>query len=217
MSDSRTSAPASVPQPAVRARPLAWLLGSVVGIVLFAVLAAHVPDRAKLLGLFPLIWGAVAGAGLRWWANECHLVSPRWLLGISCLLLATGEAGIVAESWRVHRADLQRQFDSDPSAGFVRQAQKQGAQSPEKAKDSTEAALQKQLQAEMERVRELRRYARSLPAFLQRRLKKLGDLPQPWPELFWAGEIVLGSLCGMWVLNQMGLPCSDSTMSRSEP
>lgn len=217
MPDSCTSVPASVPQPAIHARPLAWLLGSVVGIMLFAVVAAHLPDRTKLLGLFPLFWGAVAGAGLRWWANECHLESPRWLVGLSCVLLAAGEAGIVAEAWRVHRTELQRQFESDPSTGFLRQAQKQGTMPLETAKSPEEAALHKQLQTEMERVRELRRYALSLPAFLSRRLKRLGVLPQPWPEVFWAGEIVLGSLCGVWVLHQMGSPRSSLTKSTPVP
>lgn len=211
MSDSNTPALPAVPQPLARPRPLAWLIGSVVGIALFAGLAAHLLDRVKLLGLFPLIWGAVAGAGLRWWANECQLGSARWLPGISFLLLAAGEAGIVMESWRVHRTELQRQFDNDPSAGFMRQAQKQVPKAADTSKNPEEAALHQQLQAELERVRVLRRYALSLSAYLHRRLKKLGDLSQPWPEAFWAAEIVLGSLCGVWVLARM--PSSNSTSS----
>lgn len=200
-----------------RPRPLFWLSGAVIAVSLAALLAAHLPDRAKLLGLFPLVWGLAAGAGLRWWAHECHLAAPRWMLLCALLLLLGGEAGIVLETWRGHRSDLQRQFAKDPSAGFVKQAQQAAATSALEKASPEETALRQQLQAEVERVREVRRQTRSLSAFLRRRLKALGDWSQPWPELFWGGEIVLGSLAGMWILSRPAPPIAAIEIESIDP
>jgi pimeloyl-ACP methyl ester carboxylesterase len=192
MSDSITL-PASIPGPP---RRLTWLVGLAAVTALAAVLAVQLPDRAKLLGLFPLIWGGLLGYAAGWWGTECRLPRRAWVYLAAALLLAAGEASIVYQAWRGYQVDLRQQFNRDPAAGMVQQAERVPAANvkPE------EAELRKQLLAEFERVRQRRREALGLPAFLQRRLRKLGDLPQPWPELFYAGEIVLGTLAGLAVM-----------------
>lgn len=200
MSDSPSENSQPVSQPVLHPRPVVWLLGAVLGTALFAALAAHLPDRAKLLGLFPLIWGAAAGVGLSWWATECRLKMSPAILMVSWLIVATGEAGIVLEAWRVHRSELQRQFSKDPSSGFIAQAKKSEVTSDK----PEEVAMQNQFLAELDRVRQSRKQSLSLTAFLYRRLKKLGDLPQPWPEIFWGGEILLGGLCAVGIMRRQG-------------
>ena len=192
MSESTLSPPPSNPAP----RRLAWFAGVIIGTALAAVLAVQLPDRAKLLGLFPLIWGGLIGWGYAWWGRECRIRLSRWVCAAAILLLAAGEAGIVCQAWRLYQIELRQQFSRDPAAGFVKQAE----QTPVASDKPEEVALRKQLQAELERVRQRRQDALGLSTFLQRRLRKLGDLPQPWPELFYAGEILLGSVVGLVVM-----------------
>ncbi|MES2788406.1 MAG: hypothetical protein V4719_02210 [Planctomycetota bacterium] len=187
--------PQPMPSP-VAPRPLAWLAGVVVGTALAAVLAVQLPDRAKLLGLFPLIWGGMVGLGYGWWAGECRLRVSRWIYLLAFLLLAAGEAGIVYQAWQRYQLELRQQFTRDPAAGMAKQAE----QAPVETDNPEQLELRKQLLAEFERVRQRRREALGLSEFLQRRLRKLGNIPQPWPELFYAGEILLGSLAGLAAL-----------------
>ncbi len=105
-------APATIPRP----RPLAWFVGVVVGTALAAILAVQLPDRAKLLGLFPLIWGGLLGLGYAWWAGECRLKLSRWVYCVAWLLLASGEAGIVYQAWHSQRK-FARPFGRDPQQG----------------------------------------------------------------------------------------------------
>ena len=182
-------------------RPWVWLTGVVIGTALAAILAVQLPERAKLLGLFPLVWGGLLGLGYAWWAVECRVKLLHWGYGAAWLLLAAGEAGIVYQAWQHYQYRLQQQFSRDPAAGIVRQAE----QSP--VDDSQQANIEsrKQLLAEFERVRQRRRHALGLSTFLQRRLRKLGDIPQPWPKLFYAGEILFGSLTGLAAM-RLGRP-----------
>ena len=177
-------------------RRLKWLLGIVVATALAAILAVQLPDRAKLLGLFPMIWGGLLGFGFAWWAGECRVRIARWGYAAAFLLLATGEATIVFQAWQLYQFELRQQFGRDPAAGLVKQAE----QAPVTSAKPEELEHRKQLLAEFERVRQRRREALGLSAFLQRRLRRLGDIPQPWPALFYAGEILFGSLTGVAVM-----------------
>ena len=91
-------------------RRLKWLLGIVVATALAAILAVQLPDRAKLLGLFPMIWGGLLGFGFAWWAGECRVRIARWGYAAAFLLLATGEATIVFQAWQLYQFELRQQF-----------------------------------------------------------------------------------------------------------
>ncbi len=168
------------------------------GTVLFALLAARLPKEVKLLGLFPLMWGAVAGWGLSCWANECQVRNRSWLFVAVFVLLAAGETGIVCQAWQVYRSDLRQQFARDPSSSFAKQAQELAV----KEQQPHQIELSRLFQADAERVQALRRQALGLSTFLNRRLSERGDLSQPLPEIFFACEILLGSACGLVVLSK---------------
>ena len=193
MSDSNLLPPPTVD---TSSHPLRWSAGAVVVTALAAVLAVQLPDRAKLLGLFPLIWGGLLGWGYAWWGGECRIRLARWVYIAAFLMIATGEAAIVYQAWQIYQTDLRQQFSRDPAAGLVQQAE----QVPAENVKPEEQELRKQLLAEFERVRQRRRETLGLPTFLQRRLRKLGDISSPWPEIFYASEILLGSLAGLAVL-----------------
>jgi hypothetical protein len=176
--------------------PLRWFAGVLVATALAAVLAVQLPDRAKLLGLFPLIWGGIMGWGYAWWGGECQVKRSLWISIAAFLLIAAGEAAIVYQAWQIYQTDLRQQFSKDPAAGLVKQAE----QVPTENVKPEEQALRKQLLAEFERVRQRRRETLGLSTFLQRRLRKLGDISSPWPEIFYAGEILLGGLAGLVVM-----------------
>lgn len=193
MSESRSNI-----QPAVPAHPVTWLAGGLIGVGILALLAANLPERAKLLGLFPLIWGAAVGAGLGWWANECHVKSAWWVLLAGWCCLALGEAGIVVDGWRHYQQELRKKLAEDPSAKFG-----PPVQTTDRSKlTADEKLVLEQFEAEQKRVRELRRWALSFPGYLQRRWRRLRLPASPWPEIVFVGEILGGSLLGVCALRR---------------
>lgn len=198
MTDSQAPLKSTIPP---RPRPFVWCLGAIVGVALATAISVNLPDRIKLLGLFPLIWGGLIGIGLKWWADEMELPIRGWPTMLSGLLLAAGEIGMVLGGWLVYRVELRRQFDKQPAVSIDELVlSKRGGQSALPAQSEAVAARRKMEQELDASIRERQTAQLQFSTFLYRRIHRLGDLSTPWPEVFWGCEIVFGTLAGVWCL-----------------
>ncbi|MDB5389186.1 MAG: Tryptophanyl-tRNA synthetase [Planctomycetaceae bacterium] len=185
----------------LRARPLVWCLGAVAGVALSAAICVNLPDRVKLLGLFPLIWGGGMGFGLRWWADEQKFPIRGWPTILASLLIAAGEVGLVLGGWILYREGLQRQFAKVPSMSVEDLVDSQLAAKSKPINDSESTKARRQMELELDAiVRERRIVQLQFSTFLYRRIQRLGDFSTPWPEVFWGCEIAFGTLAGVWCL-----------------
>jgi len=192
-----------------------WLGATVVVVLLATVCGVVLPSRIKLLGLFPLAWGAAVGCGVRYLADRFHVKSTGWRTVVVLVGLAAGEAGIVLGGWGLYRFDLRKQFDRIPSLGFPSADLLQGkADLPKEKAGSTgenqstedyripsaKNSLERHEQeAELEaKVLERQQIQLQLGTFLYRRILRLGEFPAPWPYLFWLSEILFGTWAGFW-------------------
>jgi hypothetical protein len=150
---------------------LAWLLLSVVAVSVLAIAAVHAPARMKLLGLFALLYGLLAG----WLLGKAARATSRRLsklqLVLSFLLIATGQCGVTTESHRLHRAAVMQQFERSPEAKLPR----------------------------ADKMRQLLREGAHFSAYLQYRVSRLGAWPEPWPAVFWGFEVLVCGAAGTWL------------------
>lgn len=191
-----------------RPKPVAWCIGALAVIALSAAIAINLPERVKLLGLFPLIWAGFLGTALHWWADENFVSVRGWPTLLTGLLIAAGEVGIVLGGWMLYRAELQRQFDATPEMSFETAVVAQrdaGSRTKMPAQPlKSDVSEQQELGLSAE-IQERRAVLMQLPTFLFRRLQRVGELASPYPEIFWACEILLGTAVGVWCFQRVSL------------
>jgi hypothetical protein len=184
-----------------RPQTAVWCLGAIAGVALWAAIGANLPDRIKLLGLFPLIWAGLTGIGLRWFADEMHISVRIWAVLLVGTLIAAGEAGMVLGGWTLYCAELQKQFEKTPqmSMGDLMDSKRANQSKAGDDSQSEAAKMRQQMEQELDaRILERRAVQGQLATYLYRRIQRLGDVSSPWPEVFWGCEIVFGSLIGIW-------------------
>jgi hypothetical protein len=192
--------------------PLTGLFCCLVGLTALTLAAAHAPGRIRLLGLFAVAFGAVCGWGLargaayfavtvmpvdsslkRKQRNDnsrpsLALQASIMRLVIVGVLIAAAETGLTLESWRLYVVELRKLYDPEASTEAV------GGGQP-----FVPDSLLKQAREERQQVLvEKSRFA----AYLQHRVKELGDWSAPWPAVFWLGELLLGTAAGVVVFRQ---------------
>ncbi len=167
---------------------LQWVGFSLVGITALVLLAAHAPPRIRLLGLFAVLTGVVAGWGIGKFAIKfkvpIHGMPPSITVG---LLLAGGQVGVTLESWRL---DINRKHHEY----FV------------ESREDVPAVLWESQRKELERI-----FARetTFSAYMQSRLtelKKRTDSEDDWSDTaaaaFWLVEVFLGIAAGLFVFRK---------------
>lgn len=184
-----------------------WTACAIVAVAVLAVVAAQVPERARLLVWFAVAFGLAAGWVLARLVGTCHVPFPRTIAILSAIVIAEGE---VATSVLAHRRQVpelemiltQRQDSTNPLAAAEKQflEQSNDDESPEAT------AARQQLRTEHERSERLHREwleARqrrlTWPGYLQHRVSTVGSWPSPWPECLWIAEIIAGSAFGAWL------------------
>ena len=193
MSDSSSTAGGS----RGRGRQVAGLaMGCVVALAL-GWIAAYAPGRIKLLGLFSLGWGALAGWCLGSLARRLQIARPRTILCLSALLIAGGFLAYSAESYRLYRRNLQAQFDRNPASQWKLEEQVKGGTTAE------DRELRKRFAEELQRVGDLRREKLGPAEFLRSRVVQAGRWPHPWPLVLWIGELLGSAILGGWVAGRV--------------
>ena len=165
--------------------PLALVLAAILGAI-----AAHAPARVKLVGLFAVGVGVLAGTALAYAGRALHIVVSRThqlALGL-CILTALAVA--TAEAYRLHLQFWDDHFQSIPMSGQLTEfTPEQIAAMP---RESREVAMQ--IRGEMSRRRELL----SFPGFLSHRLPEgMSHWAAPWPTVWWLAEIIFATVAGL--------------------
>ncbi|MEX2287287.1 MAG: hypothetical protein WD648_09375 [Planctomycetaceae bacterium] len=169
-----------------------WLLFAVVGLTALTLVFVHAPGRIKLIGLYAVVYGLIAGGALGLLARKLRLPSTMRLVVISFLLIAAGEMGIAIESHRVWAAGGWDAFDKSPTGKLAAEVL---------INPGSPADLRASLQESLDRQHE----EFSFPGYLARRVSPLGAWPAPWPTVAWLAEVVLAAAAGCWAFQKQAL------------
>jgi hypothetical protein len=178
-----------------------WLVAGVVEIAAVSAIAAHLPPRARLIGLFSLTVALIGGGLLGWTARATGMSLGRIALIATFVLLFAGQLAVGLESWRIQRAALPREREADPAL-FNAYRLLQGEPGESEA-DPALDELKQAMRDHEERQRAARVRAASFAAFLERRVAPLGEWPAPWPAIYWIAEVGLSTLAGTWLATRL--------------
>ena len=169
-----------------------WLLVSALAIAVFSLLCVHAPSRIKLLGLFAIVQGAVAGWLLGKFCRPMRVHFQTMAAVIGFVMIAVAQIGMSLEAYRLFAAAIREEYKDDPSAMLFNQSQAPA--------DPAERARLNQMieQNRRERADKLDKLT-SFTAFLINRVKALA-LAANAAIGFYVGEILLSALVGAWLV-----------------
>lgn len=176
-----------------------WLGVSVPALGLLTFLVANAPERVKLIGLFPLGVGCLAGIALGLLARELRVPPSRyWIVPVWCLI-----AGVqIGMTWLAYsrRAEfLQSRQEKDPLSEVTQQVL-----TNDTGEETVESrATLEALRESVHRGEEIRRERVTFAGYLQYRVTALGKWEAPWPTVFWATEVLIAATAGTWLAWRM--------------
>lgn len=195
---------------------LYWLFLGTLAMAVLSLAAAFAPPMAKRLLLFHAAYGVIGGFGLGWLAAELRVLRPvaepdslkspasstaepeatsRRKLCPVWLVSLTGAAILLGGG--IHIAKIS-------SEQFRQTQQARARQNPEQAALLEMMAGMSQDDPELAaRYEDERRKASpTFQDYLAHRVSGIGTWKEPWPFLFWAGELLLAAGLGGWMLFQ---------------
>jgi hypothetical protein len=172
--------------------PAVWQWGTLCfGLVgLMALAAAHLPPGWQRPGPTAFWFAIVSGLVVGGIAVVHRVYSGRWVFVLGFLVISLAIAGMTGERYRLYDKTL-RDLYLGPAT----------AQNPQAMQDRlqhghVEEQLMQEHRQSRRRVYEARR---SFPVFLKFRLEGWGLTNDPWPIVFWWGEILIGGLLGAFI------------------
>jgi hypothetical protein len=153
--------------------------------------AAHAPGRVKLLGLFAVAFGLLAGSALGALARFLQVEQRTAMLPVAVILISAAQLGMALESWRVYRAEVRETLQADVPLPV-----------PESLKSSIREDRRRMMAERM-----------SFPAWLRHRVSPLKVQSRPWPELLFGAELVLGIAAGVWAFRRASRRAAESLNS----
>lgn len=189
-----------------------WLAIAAVGLAAFTLAAPYAPARMKLLGLFAVVCGLLAGWGVGTLARVLDVGRNRGSVTIAVVLIVGGQAGLALQSWRLYAAQLEATYQAEVDLPLaLPQGDGDGGASFDlegtfRAGDELRSSLRE------ERRRELAEKA-GFPSFLKHRVSPLGDWASPWPEVFFGIELLLAAAVGTWVFRRTSRSSGESLNS----
>ncbi len=180
------------------------------GVAILFSASVHLPQKWKVLGVYAVALGAVAGWGLGQWAVVRRLRVSGLIMFLVWLLIVAGE-GFAA--FQTHQAGIrptptdlkpeqrldrdmftegERQYFSKVPEGLTEEARTRWHE----ARASYERGERRRQEAI-----EAARLHRSFYGYLANRIpeEKWGKWTYLWPAVFWGAEILLGSTLGTWL------------------
>lgn len=209
-SNAQTTGNESVHETARSTCPTWWLM-AVVGTVAFTLAAAHAPAPMRKLFVFSIVCGLLLAEGYAFLqrVTDCQMRASRFL-AISCGLILASQIGVTLETHRQYREAILKSVPVDSKQAQFANAMPLSANEEKTANDklNSETVEQKKLHAEFKEslnkaIRDqvaIRREQASLTAYLQRRIKPLGDWPLTLAWVIWMSELALAALAGGYAI-----------------
>jgi hypothetical protein len=159
---------------------ITWLAACAISVTGLSIAAAHAPPRIRLIGLFSIVFGLIVGWIVVWLASQLQAEPRRRFTVVTAVLLSL--CGLIGSTWQTSRLDEAFSSKSGKdalAARLIKEFERQDSQSGSDHQRRSE-------------VTEFQKY-------LSRRLQKLGTWTSPWPECFWAFELIAAATAAGWV------------------
>jgi hypothetical protein len=177
-----------------RSGRISWLVLFLLATAAISLVAVHLPPRVKMLGLFAIGHGLLAG----WAAARLESVfdlpagNEVWSAVVFLVILG-GQIGMAAESNRLDRAAEERALAANPKrAALLRMLESGKFPNDPKSKQIADDAR-----------RTIGARGTSFADYLQFRVSALGIKSRPVAAAIWILEIGLGSAAGTWIFGRL--------------
>jgi hypothetical protein len=190
---------------------LSWLVLFLVATASISLAAVHLPPRVKMLGLFAIGHGLLAGWAAARLAAVFDLPAGKavWSAVVFVVILG-GQIEMAVESRRLAQTAEERAIAANPKrAALLRMLESGKFPDDPKSKqviDDTRQTIGAQ--------------GTSIADYLQFRVSALGIQSRPLAAAIWFLEIGLGSLAGMWIFGRLTshrMPIAERTLGTGIP
>ena len=166
-----------------------WLVACLVVTTALSLVAAHVPSRVRLLGLFSVAFGLLLGWIVVQLTEKLKPgLSRRSFAVFAALLTLAGLIGSTCEIWRLDAATRKPSMNESLAMQMAEQMKESSPKEGE-ATPGPVNTLSEVLDTSFRR-------------HLARRVRQLGDLKSPWPEILWVAELLAGTAASYWIVNR---------------
>lgn len=191
---------AAVHRPGTGLRIVQWLVAAGACVAVLSIVAVHLPARIKLIGLFAVVFGGLAGWVVGELAKLNRIHQPVLLLPLSMALIVAGQVGMAWEAHRLRADEVRAKATADPAGAMLSQFLHQ--QPETEAERNAYEILRKEFQAAQDQRRQQLAHSTSFASYLAQRTAAL-KFKTPWPQVFWCVEVLLGGLAGVWAVRRI--------------
>ncbi|MFN0197999.1 MAG: hypothetical protein ACKVT0_14735 [Planctomycetaceae bacterium] len=182
-----------------------WWGSSTIILAVLGMLAVHAPARIKLIGLFSIAIGLLAGFASRYLAMMWGLSPTKSLMVSVGIMLLALQIGVGVGTWQRHLRVLDADKEANPVLAQMA-LQREQVLAARTEDGSDERKLQQEMLQSIESnermlLDEIDR-ERRFGHYLEQRLSTIGALTPPWPAVIWSAEILLGTAAGLWIFRR---------------
>lgn len=194
--------------PGSRSGFLSWLIISLVLMTALSLLAVHLPERLKLILVYAVVYGLVAGAMLSTLAVKTGLTVNRAILLTIVSLTIAGQGLVLYLSHQRYQAATLRQFKLDQTTLVIDRmfATGEPPEDPQARKEYDQVL--EQFQAAKKERQEKKEHLLKISSYLEHRISPVAQLNAPWPLLFWLVELTLCCVAAVWASRQVTQPAA---------
>jgi len=167
---------------------LRWLAATGLAVWGVSALAGHLPARVRLLLLFAIGFGLLAGWGSGVLADEFGVRRSRRGAAITAALAVAGLANVAVSAYRQSQEDARATIDRDPQQLTALRV--------------LEGAMEDDPELRRRYHEERARLQPSFPGYLSRRLLAFGYVAPPWPAVIWSAEVLSGAAAAAWMFRR---------------
>ncbi|WP_417391592.1 hypothetical protein [Gimesia sp.] len=193
-----------------------WFCIGLVLITALSILAVHLPERLKLLLVFAVVYGLIAGGLLTSLAVKLDVPVKRSLLVSILCLTVFGQSLVLYLSHQRYKEATLQQFKLDKTSLMLnRMMQGEPPSDPESRKQYDQVL--KQFEAAKQERQDKEQQLLAVSSYLQHRISSVARVEAPWPQLFWTIELVLSCLAAIWASIQVSHPVSSVSLPEESP
>lgn len=194
--------------PGSRSGFLSWLIIGLILMTALSLLAVHLPERLKLILVYAVVYGLVAGAMLSTLAVKTGLTVTRGILLTIVILTIAGQGLVLYLSHQRYQAATLRQFKLDQTTLVIDRmfATGEPPEDPQARKEYDQVL--EQFQAAKKERQEKKEHLLKISSYLEHRISPVAQLNAPWPLLFWLVELTLCCVAAVWASRQVTQPAA---------